>query len=265
MKGQEDMERMISKLTSAFVVLMLLAAAVTMANSQEQPKASAIIYGIDSEGTLKWYRHDGAETGAAALQGANNVDFGKRDAARDKVYEDSLKAGAEPTSNEIRCRGYSGTGGSQYVFFTINSRPSPTGETIITYEMAFTPSMKAAGSRGEGLRPGECAFVDRPISERGPYRIRFETVANAQLKQQLHGTPLDTSPTAAERFPDTQTISAYLKDPNHYWSFFGAKPGGSFFVATGNRFWKPGIELGRPDDSIRDKDDRHVLTPKKPQ
>ena len=229
MKGYKDMERMISKLTSAFVVLLLLVAAAAMAKSQTRRKATPV----------------DKKTGTEAIAALKNND---------------------PSDiNEIRCRGYGETGGSEYVFFTINSRPSPTGETIITYEMAFTPSAKAAASRGEGLRPGECSFVDRPISERGPYRIRFETPANAQLRQQLHGTPLDPSPTAAERFPDAQTIPAYLKDPNHYWSFFGAKPANSFFAATGHKFWKPGPELIRPDDSIRIKDNPYVLTPKKPE
>ncbi|HXM35755.1 MAG TPA: hypothetical protein VN920_11245, partial [Pyrinomonadaceae bacterium] len=161
---------------------------------------------------------------------------GKRDLARDQVYADWKNAGAEP-SNEIRCRGYNRRGGSEYVFFTISSRQSRTGETIVTYELAYTPSVKAAGPNGEGLQPGECSFVDRPISE--SHRIRFETPENAQLKQQLHGTPLDTSPTAAERFPDTQTIPRYLRDQNHYWSFFGVRLEGNSFVATGNRYWKP--------------------------
>ena len=186
------------------------------------------------------------------------------DKKTDATAEAAREAAAAP-SNEIRCRGYGRPGGSAYVFFTINSRPSVTGETIVTYEIAFTPSVKAAGSRGQGLRPGECGFADRPISETGPYRIRFETVANAQLKQKLHGSPVDTSPTAAERFPDAQTIPAYLKDPDHYWRFYVASPSGTFFVATGNGFWKPGIELVRPIDSIRDKDDRHLLIPKKPE
>jgi hypothetical protein len=184
----------------------------------------------------------------------------KTDATAAAVRE----ASAAP-SNEIRCRGYGGTGGSSYVFFTINSRPSPTGETLVTYEMAFTPSVRAAGSRGEGLRPGECGFVDRPISERGPFRIRFETVANAQLKQKLHGSAVDSSPTAAERYPDVQTIPAYLRDPNHFWRFYVAEPSNTFFPATGNGFWKPGIVLVQPGDSIRDRDDRHLLIPKKPE
>ena len=172
---------------------------------------------------------------------------GKRNVDLDKVSGGYSNVGAEPASNEIRCRGYNRRGGSEYVFFTINSRQSPTGETIVTYEMAYTPSVKAAGPNGEGLQPGECSFVDRPISEN--HRIRFETPENAQLKQQLHGTPLDTSSTAAERFPDTQTIPAYLRDQNHYWSFFGVRLEGNSFVATGHRFWKPAIV----DDLLRRK------------
>lgn len=47
-------------------------------------------------------------------------------------------ANGPAASTEIRCRGYAQVGGSQYVFSTINSRSSPTGETIVTDEMAFT-------------------------------------------------------------------------------------------------------------------------------
>jgi hypothetical protein len=169
-------------------------------------------------------------------------------------------------SNEIRCRGYSRTGGSEYVFFTINSRPSPTGETIVTYEIAFTPGTRAAGLRGEGLQPGNCAWADRPIGEQGPYRIRFETVANAQLKQQLHGTPVDRSSTAAESYPDVNTIPIYLKGENHYWSFGGITNVGSYFVATGHGYWKPALAV---DDVIRSPTERarpkgRVLFPNKP-
>ena len=168
-------------------------------------------------------------------------------------------------SNEIRCRGYSRTGGREYVFFTINSRPSPTGETVVTYEIAFSPGTRAAGVRGEGLQPGDCAWADRPIGEQGPYRIRFETVANAQLKQQLRGTPVDRSSTAAESYPDVNTIPTYLKGENHYWSFGGITNTGSHFVANGNGYWKPAIAVGdvirSPTEPARKKG-RIVFPPK---
>jgi hypothetical protein len=158
-------------------------------------------------------------------------------------------------SNEIRCRGYSRPGGSEYVFFTINSRPSPTGETIVNYEIAFTPGMQAAGPRGEGLRPGECAWVDRPIGDAGPLRIRFETVANAQLKQQLHGSAVDRSPTAAESYPDVKTIPIYLKGDNRYWSFGGVTNAGSYFQATGHGYWKPPARDPSPTEPARRRGD----------
>ncbi len=143
-------------------------------------------------------------------------------------------------SDEIRCRGYSRAGGSAYVFFNINSRPSSTGETIVTYEIAYTPGTQAAGLKGEGLRPGECAWANRPIGDNGPFRIRFETVANAQLKQQLHGSPVDRSSKAAESYPDVNTIPVYLKGETHYWRFAGiSNSGKGYFQATGNSFWKP--------------------------
>ena len=153
-------------------------------------------------------------------------------------------------SREIFCRGYSHPGGAEFVFFTINSRPSSTGETLVTYEIAFTPGTRAAGARGDGLQPGDCAFADRPIGEAGPYRIRFETVANAQLKQSLHGSTIDRSTTAAESYPDVNTIPVYLKGENHYWSFGGVTDSGQgYFVATGNGFWKPAIAIGNVQGS----------------
>ncbi len=142
--------------------------------------------------------------------------------------------------SEIRCRGYSRPGGSEYVFFNQGSRPGTAGETIVTYEMAFTPNTIPAGENSEGLRPGMCAWINRTISDNGPLRIRFETVANAQLKQRLQGVPVDTSPTAAESYPDVNSIPRYLKVDNHYWSFGGVTDSGrGYFQAAANGHWKP--------------------------
>ena len=73
------MERIISKLAGTFVVvLLLLAAAIATANAQTAAKSS-YIYGIGNDGTLKWYRHDGADRGletAGSWQGANQVGSG---------------------------------------------------------------------------------------------------------------------------------------------------------------------------------------------
>src|SRR5258708_23116274 len=83
------MQRMISKLTGAFVVLMLFAAAATTAKSQEQPKKVCVMYGIDNDGMLKRYRHRVAGTGAGDLQGPNNVGAGWSD------YKSVFSGGAD--------------------------------------------------------------------------------------------------------------------------------------------------------------------------
>jgi hypothetical protein len=237
------MERMTSKLTSAFVVLLFLAAAMTTATSQTNQKVTPVDKKTGSE--------------------------------RIKAITDSKNAGAEPDASEIRCRG----GGFQ--FETVGSRVASNGETVLTISLHFNYTLTWVDREilpsGQVIQqhwnfnPSSCAWVQS--GDRGPYRplsreelgeIRFETSANAQLRQQLHGTPLDTSSTAAERFPDAQTIPKYLSDPNHYWSFFVAKAVSNSFVATGHKYWKPGLETVRPVDSIRVKDNPYVLTPKKP-
>jgi hypothetical protein len=155
----------------------------------------------------------------------------------------------EPEFAEIRCRGYNFIGGGAFVFFTIGTKGSLTGETIVTLEMAFTPSLKAAGPDGRGLSIGECAFADRALTDKEPYRVRFETVADGQIRQRQHGTTIDNSPTAAERFPDAQNIPQYLKDANHYWSFFVRNTGSGYFESSHSRFWQPSRTLS--PDAIR--------------
>jgi hypothetical protein len=58
-----------------------------------------------------------------------------------------------------------------------------------------------------------------------------------------------------------------MNDTKHYWSFFGVRQVNNSYTATGNKYWKPPLELFQPADPIRRKDNRlpDVLTPKKPQ
>ncbi len=171
--------------------------------------------------------------------------------ATDKKNTTEIMAAAHPsnapdTTYEIRCRGGASRGKGTISFETVGSRVTSTGETISIIRLTSEPGPFAAGTRGEGLSPGECSWVDRPIfwdvfgiNERYLV-IRFETPANAQLKQVLHGTPVDNSPTAAERFPDAQTIPDYIMyDDKHYWSFFGVKRVSNFYTATGHKYWRP--------------------------
>jgi hypothetical protein len=125
----------------------------------------------------------------------------------------------------------------------VATRVSITGETIVTLELAYTPGLAAAGADGRGLDRGECSWADRGLGDNGPPRIRFETVADGQIRQRQHGTTIDNSPTAAERFPDARNIPEYLKDPNHYWSFFIASSNKAYYLASAHRYWKPGEKI----------------------
>ncbi len=75
---------------------MLLAAAVTTANSQKQPTES-LIYRIDNDGTLKGYRRDGAATVASAW-GANNVGNGWNDYQSVFPAARTSSTGSRPTA-----------------------------------------------------------------------------------------------------------------------------------------------------------------------
>jgi hypothetical protein len=247
------MKRMTAKLTGAFVLLLLLAATVTMASSHTNRKVTPI----------------DKKTGAE----------------RNKAIAELKKAGTEPEALELRCRGGSTAagGGAFLAFETVGSRVSSSGETILSISLRFMGTAvwadqefgtggRLISDRHWDLGGSKCTWIDssdrgpyRPLSPEEPREIRFETPANAQLKQQLHGTPVDTSPTAAERYPDAQSIPAYMKLQNHYWSFFVENTNQSYFLASRHKYWKAGLEVVRPVDSKHtNKDNPYVLAPKKP-
>jgi hypothetical protein len=85
----------------------------------------------------------------------------------------------------------------------------------LKYQAAST----AAGPIGKGLQPGTCAWADRTDAVTEPGRIEFTTARNAQREQEQTGGVVDSSATAAERWPDLRTIPAYMTDPAHYWTF----------------------------------------------
>lgn len=49
---------------------------------------------------------------------------------------------------------------------------APGGVALLV--LHFTPAAGASGERGEGLRSGECAFLDRTLRATEPRRIRWE-------------------------------------------------------------------------------------------
>lgn len=144
----------------------------------------------------------------------------RRPAPSDPVTPDVYKGSSGMVAaNEytLYCRG-----GNGFVFREVDGRVTTSGHIITTLEMSFAPGAQPAGM---GLQPGECALSERPFSRddimqvRDPVKVRFETPANSQLKQTQHGTTLDRSPTAAERYPDAITIPVYLQRADQQWKF----------------------------------------------
>jgi hypothetical protein len=137
----------------------------------------------------------------------------------------------EPPVYELRCRG----GGDGFEFANLGLEPRASGEeAFVLLSLAFTPGPAGAGPNAQGLRPGTCAWIDRAVNHAEPAAIQFTTPAYGQLKQKT----LDTSLTAAERYPDVQSIAHYLADPNHYWSFFAYNTNRGYLLAARHRFWK---------------------------
>jgi hypothetical protein len=111
---------------------------------------------------------------------------------------------------ELRCRG-----GSGLAF----SRGGSAGNNQIAMTLTYRVSQNPPGENGYGLNPGTCAWVDREGLRQEPGRIEFTTAGNAQLKQIQSGSAVDRGPRVAERWPDANTIPAYMNDWSHFWTF----------------------------------------------
>jgi len=167
---------------------------------------------------------------------------------RDNVK--AIEGAAQAKGFELRCRG----GPSAFRFEKYGEdRELPSGETQVVLRFTFRASPLAAGMTGSGLQPGTCSWVDRPLSDKEPRAVVFDTLANGQLKQTLKGTPVDRSPTAAENYPDAITIPVYLGDGNHYFTFSvnNVLLPMDYFPAQDYRAWKPSVKEKKPTDLMR--------------
>jgi hypothetical protein len=181
--------------------------------------------------------------------------YGRADAAaHDRVYLDTRKPTLQASAfEELRCRG-----GAGIQFDLSSGRTNSSGEATNYGIVYFKPGTQAADSTGLHLQPGQCAYPDRALRDDEPNTMFLEIVYFGQTKQQLHGTPVDTSPTAAQRHPDAQNLPRYLADPKHYWSFYvrqtGPLPFGGFETSWVGRYWLPGLSseyVVRPVDTRR--------------
>ncbi len=138
----------------------------------------------------------------------------ERDAKR-KVTNAETTPVLEPSEyRELRCRG-----GAGLRFVTVEGGTSSTGEKTMYQTVSFQLGAQASDAFGRNLQPGQCAFPERALRSDEPDQIVQEIVYFGQLRQQLNGSAVDNSATAAERFPDAQNLPLYLSDPKHYWSF----------------------------------------------
>ena len=144
-----------------------------------------------------------------------------------------LKGWQKP--GELRCRG------SADLKVEINA-------SQIIY-MTFTQARVAVDPAGRNLQPGHCGWTDRPMREEEGALVYQATKDTKGLWK-----PDPTVPDA-ERFPKYDVIREYLRDPNHYWSFFARDIGRKELWAEYSRRWIPfksssiksgGVKVTRP-------------------
>ena len=105
----------------------------------------------------------------------------------------------------LNCRG-----GGGLVFDTIRPVPESGG---VPLSLTFAASAKASGPEGQGLEPGTCAWVARPLIDRESRRIRFTI------------SPSDTAP--------RQTV----RDSGMYWGFLAYTTDSGHITSVGYRHW----------------------------
>lgn len=134
---------------------------------------------------------------------------------------------------EILCRG-----GAALRVERLDVESSAAG--FVVMGVYFTKPAAAAGSLGTHLQPGTCSPRGNEVfGERDPSGIQFEVAGNARHKAMLSSGvgPLST---AAERFPDAESVPVYLADANHYWRFVAVDTGRGHFRAIAHQHWKVG-------------------------
>lgn len=120
----------------------------------------------------------------------------------------ALAAQAAPVGQRqpLNCQG-----GAGLVFDTI-APPSDTGRVVVL-SLTFAANPSAAGAEGETLHPSTCAWVDRPLSDAEPRRVRLRLLDS------------DTMP------------GRTVRDTGIYWSFLIEDTESGHLVARGYRYW----------------------------
>jgi len=158
--------------------------------------------------------------------------------AASELISSKAEASLDPSmsmqqSYELRCRG----GGSM----KFNSTPGSTsssGEQMTNVTIDFAVGTQGAGTGKPNLNPGQCSWIDRGFRPGEPPQIHLEIVSFGQQAEARHGSPVDRSPTAAERYPDAQNVPQYLSSSDHYWTFWVYNSGQRYLQSTSQRVFK---------------------------
>ena len=164
----------------------------------------------------------------------------ERTSSKAEIFDPSMQQ-----SYELRCRGGS------LKFNSTPGRTASSGEQMMNVTIDFAVGTQAAGKGKPNLNPGQCSWIDRGFRPGEPPQIRLEMVYFAQQQQALHGSTVDRSPTAAERYPDAQNVPQYLSDSTHYWTFWVYNTSHGYLQATGNKYFKQLIVVPPRDPKIR--------------
>jgi hypothetical protein len=108
---------------------------------------------------------------------------------------------------ELRCRGGSDPLVKLFVIDRLDAD---------TLSLNFNSSKKPAGADGGGLEPGTCSWIDRTVKDDEWRQIHFEVTGEQR-----------------------DSIPAYLKNRDNYWSFFVVNTDRGFFEATSHKPWYP--------------------------
>jgi hypothetical protein len=150
------------------------------------------------------------------------------------VVEPDAGPAGYPTAYEIRCRG----GGHAYRIAHRASglRQGPEEVTpVVVLSLDFQAGPLAAGVDGDRLAPGTCAWIDRPLNDREPRVILFETPAVSAT-----GAPHVMYPR-----PGTFPADHELSDPTRFWRFFAFNTNQGFLKATSHGPWNPPDASGK--------------------
>ncbi len=130
-----------------------------------------------------------------------------------------IRAQVQPDTYELRCRG--GGMGIPVKVIEIRGLPQRPETNTALMTLTFVPGPYGAGVDGSGLVPGTCAWLDRPVNDREPREIRFET------------STINGYVPAPGSFPD----ASYISDPERFWSFRVYNTNQGFFRAVAHQPW----------------------------